>query len=97
MASVRSNYNKLFGDKEKKNTELVCCMDCVWARLIQYGTNPVLADCLKKPDPYNEKFPYERQVASARWICPIWKHDNKAKEIEHRKTYDERKKGVEAA
>ena len=97
MASVRSNYNKLFGDKEKKNTELVCCMDCVWARLVQYGTNPVLADCLKKPDPYNEKFPYERQVASAKWICPIWKHDNKPKEIEHRKTYAERKKGVEAA
>lgn len=95
MASVSSEYNKIFG--EKKNTEVVCCMDCLWARLVQYGSNPVLANCLKKPNPYNDKFPYERQVASARWICPTYKHDSKAKEIEHRKTYADREKGVEAA
>lgn len=90
---AKSNSDK----SEKKNTEVVCCMDCLWAKLIQYGNNPILADCLKKPNPDSEKFPYERQVASARWICPTHKHDSKAKEIEHRKTYAEREKGVEAA
>lgn len=98
MASVSSEYNKLFGDKDRNNTEVVCCLDCIWAKLLQYGTNPVLADCLKKPNPDNDKFPYERQVASARWICPTYKHDTKVKEIEHRDAHHElRLKGVEAA
>lgn len=71
-------------EKERKNTEVVCCMDCFWARLIQYGNNPVLADCTKKPNVDNERFPYQREVASAKWICPTWKHDSQVKSIEKR-------------
>lgn len=83
METKRSNYNAIVGnEKESKNTKVVYCIDCAWAHLIQYGNNPILAECHKKPIPDNEKFPYERMVASARWICPTWKHDNQAKEIE---------------
>lgn len=70
--------------EEKKNTKVVCCMDCLWANLIQYGNNPVLAECHKKPNPDNDKFPYQREVASARWICPTHKHDDRQKSIEKR-------------
>ena len=72
------------GKEEKKNTDVVCCMDCLWAKLIQYGTNPILAECHKKPNQGNERFPYQREVASSRWICPMWKLDNQVKEIEKR-------------
>ena len=70
--------------EEKKNTKVVCCMDCLWANLIQYGNNPVIAECLKKPNPYNERFPYQREVASARRVCPAWKHDDRQKSVEKR-------------
>ena len=96
--NLGSEYRKLFGDGGGKNTEVVCCMDCFWANLIQYGNNPVLAECRKKPNMYNERFPYQREVASSRWICPLYKHDGSEKEIEHREAHHElRLKGADAA
>ena len=96
--NLGSEYRKLFGDGGGKNTEVVCCRDCLFARLIQYGSNPVLADCLKKPNPDDARFPYQREVASSRWICPLYKHDGSEKEIEHREAHHElRLKGAEAA
>ena len=80
---AKSSYNQT-NDKNKKNTKVVCCRDCAWANLIQYGTNPVLAECRKRPNPDSDKFPYERMVASTRWICPTYKHDDQEKEIEKR-------------
>lgn len=79
----KSNYNK-FVSTEKPNTKVVSCMNCLLAKLIQYGMNPVLAECMKKPNIDNDRFPYERQVASTRWICPDWKEDVNEKTIEHR-------------
>ena len=76
--------NTVTSTEEKKNTKVVCCRDCAWANLIQYGNNPVLAECRKKPNPDNEKFPYERMVASTRWICPIYSKGNGEKIIEKR-------------
>ena len=76
--------SKAVSKEEKKNTEVVCCMDCLWAGLIRYGSNPVLAECHKKPTPESARFPYQREVASARWICPMWRHDGRVKEIEQR-------------
>ena len=70
--------------KEEKNTQVVCCMDCLWANLHQYGTNPILAGCRKQPNPDNERFPFKVMVASARWICPDWKKDPNEKSIEKR-------------
>lgn len=70
--------------EEKRNTKVVCCMDCLWAHLIQYGNDPVLAECRKRPNEGNERFPYEREVASARWICPLYKLDVNPKDIEKR-------------
>ena len=42
--------------EEKVNKEIVCCLDCYWANLHQYGNNPVLAECRKKPNTGNVKF-----------------------------------------
>lgn len=78
---AKGNNNKT---NDKKNTEVVCCRDCLWAHLIQYGDNPVLAECRKKPVPDNDRFPYQREVASTSWICPTYKHDDQEKEIEKR-------------
>ena len=76
---TRSNNNRARAneEKERKNTEVVCCRDCFWANLIQYGdSDPVLAECRKKPQPYSDRFPYEVMVAGARWICPLYKHQD---------------------
>lgn len=77
MATRSSIYNKIVNkEEEKKNKEVVCCLDCFWASLMQYGTNPVLAQCRKKPNVGNAKFPYEVMVAAAKWICPLWKYQD---------------------
>ena len=40
--------------------------------------------CTKRPQPYNERFPYEMMVASAKWICPLFHQDKAEKMIEKR-------------
>lgn len=65
--------------------KLVCCRDCFWANLMQYGDNPVLADCTQKPNYYNEKFPYERDVASSLKYCGMYSYqDEREKTIQKR-------------
>ena len=83
MAKV--SYRRSFKEKEeKRNTKVVCCMDCFWANLIQYDNNPVLAECTKKPNTGNARFPYQVEVASARWICPHYTHQDEEKFIQKR-------------
>lgn len=85
MATRISDYNRIVANNdERRNTEVVSCMDCKWAHLLQYGSNPVLAECMRRPNRYNARFPYEVMVASARWICPTWKRDSQVKSIEKR-------------
>lgn len=80
---TKSNCNN--GVKgEKKNTEVVCCLDCFWANLFRYGTNPILAQCTKKPNDGNPRFPYQVEVASARWICPLYVRQDGDKFIQQR-------------
>lgn len=82
---AKSNRRNVVNDKEeKKNTEVACCMDCFWSNLFRYGSNPVLAQCTRKPNPYNEKFPYQVEVARAKWICPLYKHQEGQKFIQIR-------------
>lgn len=64
------------------NVSIVRCMTCERCNLIQYGNNPVLAECHKKPQPGNERFPYVREVARVDRICPMHKHTDKVKDIE---------------
>lgn len=80
----KSNYNAVIAKEEKKNTQVVCCMDCLWAYLFRYGTNPVLAQCTKKPNTGDARFPYQVEVASARWICPTYTHQDGEKFIQIR-------------
>jgi hypothetical protein len=82
---TKSNCNIAANGKgERKNTEVVSCMDCFWANLHRYGSNPILAQCTRKPNPGNPMFPYRVEVASARWICPLYKHQDGEKFIQQR-------------
>ena len=57
-----------------------CCKNCLHAQLLRYGNNPIIAECHKKPQPGNDKFPYERMVASSQ-VCNEWKQDASDKVI----------------
>ena len=59
-------------------------MDCKHSHLLQFGNNPVLADCHEQPQPGNERFPYRREVARFLRRCPMYKRTNEVKDIEHR-------------
>lgn len=63
---------------------IVTCMDCKHSCLIRYGSNPIVADCHKKPQPGNDRFPYQREVAGARRTCCMHHHTDEAKQIEQR-------------
>lgn len=63
--------------------KLVCCLNCLHAKLRQHGTNPILAACKCKPQPDNERFPYDVQVARPLRNCSDWKLDPNEKEVEH--------------
>ncbi len=57
------------------------CYNCKHSRLLQYGNNPVIAECCAKPQPGNELFPYERFVASTP-ACLGWsKYEGRVKYI----------------
>lgn len=59
------------------NIKLVRCRCCLHASLIQYGVNdPVLAECHKKPDMYNARFPFTVEVANVLRQCPMHEYQN---------------------
>ena len=80
--ATKSNINQ--GEKQARCGKLVCCMDCLHSHLIQYGNDPVIADCHQKPQPYNERFPYQREVARHLRQCSQHSHTDKVKDIERR-------------
>ena len=47
-------------------------MNCLHSKLLRYDNNPILADCLKQPTG-DDKFPYDRDVASRCKGCKLWK------------------------
>ena len=78
------NTNKTVDTSDNTNKDVVCCMDCFWANLFRYDNNPILSQCTKKPNPGNERFPYQVEVASTRWVCPLYKHQDGDKFIQQR-------------
>jgi len=66
------------------HTHLVCCLNCKNAILHRYGRNPILAACKAKPQPDNERFPYEVQVACHLRRCSDWVLEEEKKEVEQR-------------
>lgn len=81
---TRSNKPTASAVKSAGKQETVCCRHCLISHLIQYGTNPVLAECRQKPRPFDERHPFEIDVASTPKHCSMYKHTAKEKEIEHR-------------
>ena len=71
---------------DNKASKIVCCRTCAHSHLIQYDQNPVLADCLKRPNRGADvdKFPYERDVASTKKYCSLHVEAKGEKEIEKR-------------
>ena len=66
-------------------TVKICfCNNCLHANLIRYSQNPVIAECHEKPQPGNDRFPYEREVANAPRQCCKWSLDPKPKQVEQR-------------
>ena len=63
---------------------IITCMDCKHSHLIQYGCDPILAECFKKPQPGNDRFPYQREVARAKRTCSMHNHTEEVKQIEQR-------------
>lgn len=64
----------------ESNTKTVCCRCCLHAALMQYGKyDPVLAECYKKPDPDNERFPYQVEVASVPRTCRMHSYQDPEK------------------
>ena len=64
--------------------KVVCCLNCQHANLHRYGNDPILAACKCKPQPDNERFPYDVQVACHLRRCSDWKLDPVKKEVEKR-------------
>ena len=62
----------------------VCCLNCKNAILHRYGRNPILAACKAKPQPENERFPYEVMVACHLRKCSDWVLEAERKEVELR-------------
>lgn len=71
---------------ETKRQQLPCCGKCLHSNLIQYDNNPILAQCHKKPDPWNERFPYDTDVAFSPKNCSMYKYTDKEKPVEHLKS-----------
>lgn len=72
------------GGEANTKYKLVCCLNCLHANLHRYGNNPTLAACQCKPQPDNERFPYQVEVASHLRKCSDWKMDPQRKTVEQR-------------
>ena len=80
MATKTTSSNTSSAAKYK----LVCCLNCQHAELHRYGNNPILAACHTKPQPNNERFPYQIEVACHLRKCSDWKLEPQKKEVEQR-------------
>lgn len=57
----------------------VCCRNCEHAKLIRYGSNPILALCPKKPA--HNKYGWDVDVASSMKHCSMYDECQGEKEI----------------
>ncbi len=67
-----------------KTNKMVTCMTCLNAMLHRYGSNPILASCICKPQPYDARFPYQVEVASTQRHCPTYKLSDVEKSVQIR-------------
>lgn len=62
----------------RKQRELIRCVDCKYAQLMQWWDNPVIAQCTLRD---------EREVAMSRRLCASYEPSNKPKNIQHLTSY----------
>ena len=80
--SIKSQNRKAAG--KKKACGNVACTECAHARLIQYDNDPLLAECLRKPQLFSVRFPYQVEVARAKKFCEMYEHTDDVKAIQKR-------------
>ena len=73
-------------DQPAKVTGLVTCEHCQHALLHRYGNNPLLAQCTKKPQPYNNRFPYAVEIARAERICSMYTYTGEKRFVQQRQS-----------
>ncbi len=64
--------------------KLVTCMTCRHAMLHRYGSNPILAACACKPQPFDARFPHQVEVASTLRHCHTYAVSDVEKTVELR-------------
>ena len=64
--------------------QAVCCRTCAHGPLHRYGNDPLLASCLKKPQEYDSRFPYQVEVANCLRSCSMYAEATEVKEVEQR-------------
>ena len=84
MAKKTSTKTQQASSQQPATPKVVCCLNCLHADLHRYGTNPILAACHQKPQPDNERFPYQVEVASFLRKCSDWHLDPHEKTVELR-------------
>ena len=64
--------------------QLVTCENCLHAILHRYDNDPLLAGCMKKPQPHDSRFPYVVEIARTPKRCISYDYDASPKQIEVR-------------
>lgn len=71
------------GGNRKAPDGMMRCRNCQHSVLLQYGSNPVIAECMKKPQSWSVRFPYEREVADVCRNCKMYSYTDEKKEVKH--------------
>lgn len=72
-------------EEPRRNVNIpVTCMTCKHSLLHRYDSNPILAACQCKPQPGNEQFPFEIEIASLLRKCVSYDEAKGTKEVEQR-------------
>lgn len=82
--SKNSRYSTGVRSGDSSSKVLVCCRVCLHSVLFRYDNNPILAECHKKPNFGNEKFPFDVDVASTKRICRKFSASMVEKPVEQR-------------
>lgn len=86
MTKSKNNVRHVSPVPKLKKPCICDCTDCLWANLVQYEgpQEPLLAECTKKPQLYNTRFPYQVEVARAKLLCPLYRHTDEVKTVQIR-------------
>lgn len=72
-------------EEKRRNVKIpVTCWTCMHAKLHRWDNNPVLAECHKKPQAFNKRFPFEIEIASVLRLCVSYDETQSENVVEQR-------------